>query len=60
MAPVEQSTVRNHLLSTLPSDDFLRLAVALRPVELVLKQVLHEPDQPIEAVYFFWKRAPRR
>jgi CRP-like cAMP-binding protein len=52
VAPAEQSTVRNHLLSILPSDDFLRLAGALRPVELVLKQVLHEPDRPIEAVYF--------
>lgn len=52
MASVEQSAVRNHLLSLLPSDDFLRLAGALRPVDLVLRQVLHQPDQPIAAVYF--------
>jgi CRP-like cAMP-binding protein len=52
MAPVEQSTVRNHLLSNFPRHDFLRLAGALRPVDLALRQVLHEPDQPITAVYF--------
>jgi CRP-like cAMP-binding protein len=49
---IEQSTVRNHLLSTLPPDDFARLVDALQPVTLALRQVLHEPDERIGTVYF--------
>jgi CRP-like cAMP-binding protein len=52
MTQVEQSTVRNCLLAALPPDDFALLAGSLRRVEMVLKQVLHEPNQPIETVYF--------
>jgi CRP-like cAMP-binding protein len=49
---IEQPTVRNHLLASLSPDDFARLAGALQPVTLALKQVLHEPGQMIESVYF--------
>jgi CRP-like cAMP-binding protein len=52
MSPIQQSAVRNNLLAALPPDDFARLAPALLPVRLDLKQTLHEPEQPIEAAYF--------
>ena len=49
---VSQPDVRNRLLAALPPGDFALLAPSLRPVDLALKQVLHEPDRPIEAVHF--------
>src|SRR3954449_4296504 len=49
---IEQPTVRNYLLSTLPPDDFARLVDALQPVTLALRQVLHEADERIGTVYF--------
>jgi CRP-like cAMP-binding protein len=52
MSPIQQATVRNGLLAALPPDDFARLAPTLWPVRLDMKQVLHEPERPIEAVYF--------
>ena len=52
MPQVEQSTVRNHLLAALAAGDFALLAPALRRVDLDLMQVLHEPERPVEAVYF--------
>jgi CRP-like cAMP-binding protein len=52
MTQVEQSTIRNRLLAALPSDDFALLSGSLRRVDMDLKQVLHEPYQPIESVYF--------
>jgi CRP-like cAMP-binding protein len=52
MAAIQQDTVRNHLLATLPPVDFAQIAGALQPVTLVLRQVLHVPDERIEAVYF--------
>jgi CRP-like cAMP-binding protein len=52
MPPIQQSAVRNGLLAALPPDDFALLAPSLRPVRLDLKQTLHEPERPIEAVYF--------
>jgi CRP-like cAMP-binding protein len=36
----------------LPPDDFAALADHLRPAELELKQVLHEPGQKIQTIYF--------
>jgi CRP-like cAMP-binding protein len=52
MSPIQQSAVRNDLLAALPPDDFARLVPSLQPVRLDLKQVLHEPERPIEAAYF--------
>ena len=49
---VRQPDVRNRLLAALPPDDFALLAGSLRPVDLELRQVLHEPDQPVAAVHF--------
>jgi CRP-like cAMP-binding protein len=48
----QQSSIRNRLLAGLPPEDFDALQAHLEPVELELKQVLIEPDQPIEHVYF--------
>ena len=47
-APAE----RNHLLRGLPPEDYQWLLPRLRPERLRLKQVLIEPDTPIEAVHF--------
>jgi CRP-like cAMP-binding protein len=52
MASIEQSNVCNRLLRALPPDDFALLAGSLKPVTLEFKEVLYEPDQPIESVYF--------
>jgi CRP-like cAMP-binding protein len=52
MTQIEQPAVRNRLLAAMSADDFRLLAGSLRHVEMDLKQVLHEPDQPIDAVYF--------
>jgi CRP-like cAMP-binding protein len=52
MSQLQQSTVRNQLLAAFPPDDFALLRGSLRPLDLVLKQTLHAPDQPIETVYF--------
>jgi CRP-like cAMP-binding protein len=52
MSRIEQSAVRNRLLAALPPDAFAPLAEHLRPVELVLKRVLHEPGQLIRHVLF--------
>ena len=49
---VRQPEVRNRLLAGLSPDAFALLAPSLRPVELELRQVLHAPDQRIEAAYF--------
>jgi len=52
MSPIQQKTVRNHLLSGLSPDDFAALASHLEPVELELRQVMAEPNKPIEHLYF--------
>ena len=52
MSQLQQATVRNRLLAALPPDDFALLADALRPLDLDLRQALHEPDRPIELVHF--------
>lgn len=52
MSQIEQSAVRNRLLTSLPPADFKRLAASLMPVTLTLKQFLVEADEPIEAAYF--------
>jgi CRP-like cAMP-binding protein len=52
MSASQQSSTRNQLLSGLPAEDFAALQSHLEPVELELRQVLIEPNQPIAHVYF--------
>jgi CRP-like cAMP-binding protein len=52
VSQIEQSAVRNRLLTALPSVDFKRLAASLTPVTLTLKQNLLEAEEPIGAAYF--------
>ena len=52
MSQIEQSAVRNRLLTSLPPADFKRLATSLTPVTLTLKQTLLEAEEPIGAAYF--------
>jgi CRP-like cAMP-binding protein len=50
--PSAPSDTRNALLRQLPSDEYERLRPHLKDVPLEFKQVLYEPDGPIDAVYF--------
>ncbi len=50
--PISRSTSRNRLLRALSRDDFARLEPHLEPVTLKVKDVLVEPNQPIEHVCF--------
>jgi CRP-like cAMP-binding protein len=43
---------RNRLLAALPPDSLAHLQPRLSRVELALRQVLHQPEVPIETVYF--------
>jgi CRP-like cAMP-binding protein len=43
---------RNRLLAALPPEDLARLWPRLQPVELVFRQTLQAPEEPITAVYF--------
>jgi CRP-like cAMP-binding protein len=43
---------KNRLLAALPQEEYERLLPHLEPLVLELKQVLFEPNQPIEFVYF--------
>jgi CRP-like cAMP-binding protein len=52
VSQIEQSAVRNRLLTSLPPADFKRLAASLTPVTLTLKQTLLEAEEPIGAAYF--------
>jgi CRP-like cAMP-binding protein len=52
VSQIEQSAIRNRLLTSLPPADFGRLAASLTPVTLSLKQFLVEADEPIGAAYF--------
>src|SRR5215218_6166938 len=52
MSALQQSFLRNQLLAGLARKDFARLQPHLEPVELELRRVLIEPNQPIEHVYF--------
>jgi len=47
LAPVE-----NHLIALLPRKDRVRLLATCEPVELVLSEVLVQPDKPTRHVYF--------
>jgi len=52
VSQIEQSAVRNRLLTSLPLADFGHLAASLTPVTLSLKEFLVEAEEPIEAAYF--------
>ena len=52
MAAPRQSSLRNQLLAGLSAKDFAPLRAHLEPVELELRRVLIEPNEPIEHVYF--------
>lgn len=47
-----KSSVRNRLLQAMSEDDFARLAPHLEPVILSVKDMLVEPNQPMEHVHF--------
>ncbi|MGD1861222.1 MAG: Crp/Fnr family transcriptional regulator [Leptolyngbyaceae cyanobacterium] len=47
-----QSELLNHLLTALPEGEYRRLAPYLKRVELKLGQILYEPAEPINTVYF--------
>ena len=48
----ENISFRNELLRALPADELQRLRPHLVPVTLVVSQVLHEADAPIDEVFF--------
>ena len=52
MSQVRQSDVRNRLLAGLPAGDFALLAGSLQTVDLKLSQILHAPDEVLEAAHF--------
>ena len=47
-----RNPVGNRLLAALPQEEYERLLPKLEPVSLSLKQILYEPNEPIEYVYF--------
>ena len=49
---VADSPVKNQLLTALPHKEYKRLLPHLETVSLSIKEVLHEPYQPIKYVYF--------
>lgn len=52
MPPANRATVANKLLAALPRKDDQRLFAALEPVTLTYGQVLYEPEERIDYVYF--------
>jgi hypothetical protein len=46
------AAILNSLLAALPRKSYLRLLPGLTPVDLVFGEVLYEPGQKIEHVYF--------
>jgi hypothetical protein len=48
-----RNPVGNDLLAALPQEEYQRLLPNLEPVSLSIKQVLYEPNEPIEYAYFF-------
>jgi hypothetical protein len=51
-SPQQGSTVRNHLLAALSPQILSPLLPKFSSVDLPVRQVLHAPEAPIEAVYF--------
>jgi CRP-like cAMP-binding protein len=52
MTRLDQSSIRNEILSSLPAEDFGLLKPYLQLVDLPLKKTLIVPDEPIRHVYF--------
>ena len=42
----------NQILAALPPSEYLRIATHLKPVELTSGQIISEPDEPIDKIYF--------
>lgn len=51
-AGLSQAEQLNHLLASLPADVYERLAPHLRKIDLELRQVLYEPTETMDTVYF--------
>jgi len=49
---LEQSAIRNHLLTMLPAEEFLALQPYLVPVDLPARQLLQHPGEPVRELYF--------
>lgn len=49
--PARRST-KNHILKVLSDEDYARLHPHLEPVELALGQVIYQPEESIEYIYF--------
>jgi CRP-like cAMP-binding protein len=47
-----QAGVKNHLLASLPAEDYAHMVSGFEPVELRYGQILYEPGDPMDAVYF--------
>jgi CRP-like cAMP-binding protein len=47
-----ENNFRNRILASLPADEYARMAPHLERVHLDHRQVLIDPDQPIQQVYF--------
>jgi CRP-like cAMP-binding protein len=52
MAELQQKSLRNRILAELPPGDFASIQAHLDPVELELRRVVIEPNQPIRHLYF--------
>jgi CRP-like cAMP-binding protein len=52
VVPAAETSFRNELLRALPADELQRLRPHLAPVTLVVSQVLHEAETPIDEVFF--------
>src|SRR4051812_6314026 len=52
MSRIQQNSVRNRLLAALAPADFASLQSHLEPVSLKMREIIIEPNQPIEHVYF--------
>jgi len=42
----------NHLLATLPHDDYARISSQIRSIPFTSRQVLHKRDEPLHDIYF--------
>jgi CRP-like cAMP-binding protein len=49
---ISHNPVGNKLLAALPREEYKRLRPYLEPVSLLFKQCIHEPNEPIDYVYF--------
>lgn len=52
MSQISSSSIQNHILRSLPSEELRRLQGSLEPVTLNVKDVLVQPDVPIAYAYF--------